>query len=70
YCTLTFTTYEELKEKMSEWNQRYNNRPHSSLRDRDGKRKWWTPIQKRLDLIELLKENRNYSIRFLKKKAA
>lgn len=70
YCTLTFATYEELKEKMSEWNQRYNNRPHSSLRDRDGKRKWWTPIQKRLDLIELLKENRNYSIRFLKKKAA
>ena len=33
YRTLTFETYDELKEKMQEWNIRYNNRPHSSLRN-------------------------------------
>ena len=53
-------------EKLNDMDERFN----PIYGGRDGKRKWWTPIQKRLDLIELLKENRNYSIRFLKKKAA
>ena len=71
YKGLTFKTYEELKEKMADWCVRYNNRPHSSLRDRDGKRRWWSPIQKRNDLLELLKEGRaGYKIRLIKQKAA
>ena len=58
---------------MREWNVRYNNRPHSQLLDRNGKRKWWSPIQKRNDLLEILKENREdceYRVRFIKQKAA
>ena len=71
YNHLTFTTYEELKEKMQAWNIRYNNRPHSQLRDKDGKRVWFTPLQKRAELLELLKENREkYRVRFLKSSAA
>lgn len=54
YKTLTFETYEELKEKMAAWVVRYNNRPHSSLRNNEGKRVWLTPLQKREQLIELL----------------
>lgn len=69
YKTLTFETYEELKEKMAEWLDRYNNRPHSSLRNREGKRAWQTPIQKREEYIEILKETRNpQHIRFIKRK--
>lgn len=71
YNTLTFSTYEELVEKMSEWNIRYNNRPHSSLRNKFGKRVWQTPIQKRAEFLEELKEQRSeYHIRFLKNRAA
>lgn len=74
YKTLRFKTFEELREKMREWNVRYNNRPHSQLLDRNGKRKWWSPIQKRNDLLEILKENREeeteYKVRFIKQKAA
>lgn len=71
YDHLTFKTYEELKEKMRDWNIRYNNRPHSSLRNRDGKRVWFSPLQKRGELLEILNENREeYHVRFLKRKAA
>ncbi len=71
YSTLTFKTYEELLEKMREWNNRYNNRPHSSLRNRFGKRVWQSPIEKRAELLEELKEGLlDFKIRFLKTKAA
>lgn len=71
YKTLEFRTFDELVEKMRAWNTRYNNRPHSSLRDRNGKRTWITPIQKRAELLELLKESREtYKVRFLKGRAA
>ena len=67
YKTLTFETYEELKEKMAAWVVRYNNRPHSSLRNNEGKRVWLTPLQKREQLIELLHENADAPrIRFVK----
>lgn len=69
YNHLTYSSFEELKEKMAEWNVRYNNRPHSSLRNREGKRVWLTPLQKRAELLEDLKENTEYKIRFLKKAA-
>lgn len=72
YRTLTFETYEELKEKMQAWNIRYNNRPHSSLKNKYGKRVWFTPLQKRAELMEVLTSNRQNAppVRFLKKKPA
>ena len=67
YKTLTFETYEELKEKMAAWVVRYNNRPHSSLRNKEGKRVWLTPLQKREHLIELQNEDADAPhIRFIK----
>ena len=70
YNNLKFTTYEELKQEMLKWNIRYNNRPHSSLRDREGKRVWWSPIQKRMDLLKLLEEQTSedtvLKVRFIK----
>jgi transposase InsO family protein len=69
YKTLTFETYEELKEKMAAWVVRYNNRPHSALRNKEGKRVWLTPLQKREQLIEQLHENADAPrIRFIKNK--
>ena len=76
YNYLQYSTYEELKEKMAEWLNRYNNRPHSALRNREGKRVWLTPLQKREELLEDYRksgfkdENENeIKIRFLKKSA-
>ncbi|MCM1534259.1 MAG: DDE-type integrase/transposase/recombinase, partial [Corallococcus sp.] len=67
YNHLRFSTFEELKEKMADWLERYNNRPHSSLRNRVGKRVWYTPLQKRAELLEDLKNMRDeYKIRFLR----
>lgn len=68
YNYLTFQTYSELKTKMMKWNIRYNNRPHSSLKNRDGKKVWWTPLEKRKDLLNLLKEKKGEfdTIRFIK----
>lgn len=67
YNFLKFKTISELKTKMMKWNIRYNNRPHSSLRNREGKRVWWTPLQKRADLLSILQEHREeYCIRFTK----
>ena len=59
YNYLTFKTYDELKKKMLKWNIRYNNRPHSSLRNREGKKVWWTPLEKREDLLKLLQEKKD-----------
>ena len=76
YNHLKYSTFEELKEKMLDWLNRYNNRPHSSLRNREGKRVWLTPLEKRAELLEDYKalgfkdENENeLKIRFLKKSA-
>ena len=68
YNYLQFKTYEELKKKMMQWNIRYNNRPHSSLRNREGKRVWLSPLQKREDLLSLLNEHREEynAVRFIK----
>ena len=72
YKTLTFETYDELKEKMQEWNIRYNNRPHSSLRNLEGKRVWLTPLQKRAELMTVLKEGQTDCprVRFIRRKVA
>lgn len=73
---LQYSTFEELKEKMADWLNRYNNRPHSSLRNREGKRVWLTPLQKRAELMEDYKKNgfkdendKEIKIRFLKRAA-
>ena len=68
YNTLTFKTYEELKKKMMQWNIRYNNRPHASLKNREGKKVWWTPLEKRADLLNLLQEKKEEFeiVRFVK----
>lgn len=72
YNHLTFKNYDELKEKMCDWNDRYNNCPHSSLRDKNGRRSWITPLQKRAELLQQLKETAGggYHIKFLKHRAA
>lgn len=76
YNHLQYSTFEELKEKMADWLNRYNNRPHSSLRNREGKRVWLTPLQKRAELMEDYKKNgfkdendKEIKIRFLKRAA-
>lgn len=68
YNNLKYKTYDELKKKMMKWNIRYNNRPHSALTNRDGKKVWWTPLQKREDLLNLLQEKKEeYEVvRFIK----
>lgn len=77
YNTLTFENYEELLEKMKDWNIRYNNRPHSSLTNREGKRVWLTPLQKRQELLDDYNKNgfkdeldREIKIRFIVKSIA
>lgn len=67
YNYLTYKTIGELKKKMMKWNIIYNNRPHSSLKNREGKKVWWTPLQKREDLLKVLEEHKEeYYIRFIK----
>lgn len=68
YNSLKFKTLDELKKKMMKWNIRYNNRPHASLRDRNGKQVWWTPLEKRADLQKLLEEKKEEfnKVRFTK----
>lgn len=72
YRFLKFSTYEELCEKMRDWCNRYNNCPHSSLRDKDGRRAWQTPLEKRAELLDELKNAAAgvYNVRLLKPKAA
>lgn len=70
YRHLTFTSYDDLREQMKAWNIRYNNCPHSALRDKYGRRSWITPLQKRAELLEALKEAGGGRVRFLKGRAA
>lgn len=52
YRHLQFSSLDELRSKMKDWNHRYNNKAHSSLRNRFGKKVWQTPLEKRAELIE------------------
>jgi len=56
YNHLSFETLDELQTKLGTWLDRHNNTVSSVLLDRHGKQKWQTPIEKRLELLELLKE--------------
>lgn len=67
YDYLKFKSFDELKKKMMAWMIRYNNRPHASLKNREGKRVWWTPLEKRADLLKVLEEQKEqYLVRFIK----
>mgnify|MGYP002755031837 CR=1 FL=1 len=69
--TKEFTFSDILRIALKEYN-----RPHSSLRNREGKRVWLTPLQKRAELMEDYKKNgfkdendKEIKIRFLKRAA-
>ena len=73
YDYLRYKDYNELKRKMLNWLLRYNNMPHSSLTNRAGRRVYWSPLEKRQDLLALLaeelqskREQCEHKIRFIK----
>ncbi|MCL2370774.1 MAG: DDE-type integrase/transposase/recombinase [Firmicutes bacterium] len=67
YNYLTYENFDELNEKMADWLIRYNKTPSTVLRDRNGKRAMQSPLDKRTELIEILKETANtQKIRFIK----
>jgi len=51
-----FTSLYDLNAKMSVWLTRYNNTPSTALRNRHGKKAYQSPLDKRRELIEILKE--------------
>ena len=55
-----FTSFEHFASELALWNERYNKMPNSSLRNRDGKKVWLSPYQKKAELLEDLQANGNY----------
>ena len=67
YNFLQFLTFEELQEKMRDWLNRYNRKPHTALRDRNGKMAMQSPLDKRAELLAMLKEGAIAAkVRFIK----
>jgi len=56
YNHLSFETLDDLQTKLGNWLIRHNNTVSSVLLNRYGKQKWQTPLEKRAELLELLKE--------------
>jgi len=56
YNFLTFETLEELNEKMAAWLVRYNKTASTALRNRHGKKVFQSPLDKRAELLEILRE--------------
>lgn len=70
YNYLQYVTFEELQEKMQAWLIRYNKKPHTALRNRYGKYAWQSPLEKRAELLEILKEGTTDArVRFVKNTA-
>ena len=70
YNYLQYSTFEELQEKMQAWLCRYNRKPHTALRNRYGKYAWQSPLEKRAELLEILKEGTTDArVRFVKNTA-
>lgn len=70
YKFLQYSTFEELQEKMAAWLIRYNHSPSTALRNRYGKKTWQSPLEKRAELLEILKECADApKVRFIKKTA-
>lgn len=57
YGRMHYKDLDDLRMQMKMWNIRYNNKPHSTLRNRYGKRIWQSPLEKRAELLQQLKEN-------------
>lgn len=55
YKRMHYTDLQDLRNKMRDWNLRYNNKPHSGLFNRYGKRVWQSPLEKRAELLQQLK---------------
>ena len=53
YKNLKFYSYKDLINQMKAYLRRSNNIPISTLKSRDGKRKWLTPREKRAELMLL-----------------
>ena len=53
YKNLKFYSFADLQKQMKAYLRRSNNIPISTLKSRDGKRKWLTPIEKRKELMYL-----------------
>ena len=53
YRHLKFYSFEDLQKQMRAYLRRSNNIPISTLKSRDGMRKWLTPIEKRKELMYL-----------------
>lgn len=68
--TNQFTSFDDYKEKLLDWIERYNNNPHSSLRDKNGKQTWQTPREKRAELQDLYKEQEQNATHTIKIKLA
>lgn len=56
YKRIKYKDLQDLRKQMKSWNIRYNNKPHSSLLNRYGKRVWQSPLEKRAELLQQLKE--------------
>lgn len=56
YNHLQYKTFDELQDKMGEWLNRYNHTPSTALRNKYGKRVLQTPLDKRAELLAILKE--------------
>ena len=53
YKTLKFYSYQDLIRQMKAYLRRSNNIPISTLKSRDGTKKWLTPREKRAELMRL-----------------
>lgn len=53
YRWLKFYSFDDLQNQMQAYLKRSNNIPVSTLKSRDGKRRWLTPMQKRAELLWL-----------------
>ena len=56
YNHLTFANLIDLNTQLACWMNRYNNRPHTALLNQFGKQKFQSPLDKRVELLELLKQ--------------
>ncbi len=53
YRYLKFYSLDDLQKQMSAYLERWNNIPISTLKSKDGKTKWLTPLEKRAELLYL-----------------
>jgi hypothetical protein len=62
YNHTVFNSLDDLKDKMASWMVRYNNTPKTIFKDETGKRTFQSPIERRNDLLQSLKQNDGFAI--------